>query len=267
MTLIETLVLRLILLVGIALGALGASFFGALGGAIGFMAGLAAPAVLFSLLNTLDALFRGRVSTSSGTPGLLGKVLDHLFATRRRIFALWVLLWTTVYALGALAYHDQAERLQYTLTFWGAVTTLSVLQALFVLPVLRPAPKAKRGKSLAVTLVLAAMLASALLGGIAAALAHVLQDDVRAPTFALVGLLVFLSSWIVWTVLLIRFVSRDRASSREEILTRLAHQLFAGTVVEALLAIPLDVMIRQRESCYCGILSVQLDNRIKNRCL
>ncbi len=250
-TLIEMFVLMILLLIGIGFGALGATFFGVLGALVGFALGLVLPFVVVRLLGTLgDLLLPPHPPTEPAGP--VGKLLDRLFATRRRILAIWVGFFATAFVLGAFTCDGAEALIRYATTFWGAVLALSVLQAIFVLPVARPRPKAARGKSLVATLLLAAMLAALLLGGIAAAVAHVLQDDVHRESFLFVGLFVFASSWVIWSVLLVRYVLRDKTSSREEILTRLAHQLFAGTVVEALLTIPLDLMIRQRESCYCG---------------
>ncbi len=55
-------------------------------------------------------------------------------------------------------------------------------------------------------------------------------------------------SWCVATPLLIAFC---KGGKREDLLHRLAGALFVGTIVEVAAIIPLDVLVRRKESCYC----------------
>jgi hypothetical protein len=56
-------------------------------------------------------------------------------------------------------------------------------------------------------------------------------------------------SWLLWTPLLIYF-ARKQGDSR--LLSRLVTYLFAGTVIEVLVVLPLDIMVRRKSQCYCG---------------
>jgi hypothetical protein len=55
-------------------------------------------------------------------------------------------------------------------------------------------------------------------------------------------------SWGAATLLVARFLKR---SDRETAMARLSARLFLGTVVEAGAIIPLDVMVRRKNDCYC----------------
>ena len=55
--------------------------------------------------------------------------------------------------------------------------------------------------------------------------------------------------WVVPTVLLFAFT---RPGQREHVMARVANYLLLGTLAEALLAIPVDAMVRRKSECYCA---------------
>lgn len=70
----------------------------------------------------------------------------------------------------------------------------------------------------------------------------------------LVPLAFLLVSWAVWSIPIARFLRRGQPLDR---FSRLTGLLFAGTLVELLLLIPLEALIRRRADCYCSTGSFQ----------
>jgi hypothetical protein len=60
---------------------------------------------------------------------------------------------------------------------------------------------------------------------------------------------VVLAAWAVSTPLLWAFIKGKPSDSA---LQRIASRLFVGTVIEVIVIIPFDVMVRRKTSCYCG---------------
>jgi hypothetical protein len=139
---------------------------------------------------------------------------------------------------------------------WISVTIVVItgLQALFVSPLARPSPRSARGLPVLVSLGIAGIAMSILVAGIGYSIVHLfeLYTSWDVPdwilTIQFLGGVVFVQ-WIIATVLLWSFARRG---SREHVLGRVAAWLFTGTIVEAAAIIPLDVLVRKRESCYCS---------------
>jgi hypothetical protein len=75
---------------------------------------------------------------------------------------------------------------------------------------------------------------------------YVFAINIRASTPVLVA---FGSiSWLVGTALILAFC---RGPRREDVLARLAARIFLGTIVEIAAIIPLDALVRKRETCHC----------------
>lgn len=148
---------------------------------------------------------------------------------------------------------DLAATPDYVFDFAIALVVASVLQGLFLLPVRKPAAAEARGSSLWMSLAIAGALIVLLAGaGVMAvfdAAWLLFGDDVYEGSGGTIWLVVMGVSWLVFTLLLIRFC---RAHPRETLLSRLASRLFLGTIIEAAAIIPLDVMIRRKTDCYCG---------------
>ncbi len=136
----------------------------------------------------------------------------------------------------------------------SGIALFTMLQALFVTPVRKPMA-GRRGPgvwwSLAVAGLMIGLLTSSLV--IALAEAFVTPDDelfsgsFPPPSVVLWGSMAF--GWVVATPLLIAFCRRGR---RESVLSRISAWLFLGTVVEVVAIIPLDVLVRRRNPCYCA---------------
>jgi hypothetical protein len=148
----------------------------------------------------------------------------------------------------------------------GPALLIVVTQALFLWPLRGGEIRTQAdGKPMMITLVTAglvgAVLTLALLFGIGGAAqliwaintrqdpAEIPVEDEATPFILLVIGVVLLGSWIVWTILLRRFASRYDPPTR---FGRIVGLLFAGTVVETLVVLPVDIMIRRRTDCYCG---------------
>ena len=143
---------------------------------------------------------------------------------------------------------------------------ISLTQFLFLLPVirLRP-PQGTRPRSLTASLVLgalvAALISTALVAGVVELVASLLHgnfsespwatgDDLLGEVWVLPGLLVTLvGSWVFWTMALLIFSRRLWADT---VIGRFVLLLFGGTIVELLVVLPIDAMVRRRTDCYCG---------------
>jgi predicted RNA-binding Zn-ribbon protein involved in translation (DUF1610 family) len=126
------------------------------------------------------------------------------------------------------------------------------LQALFVLPVRMPTAGKVRGPSVKVSLVVAALLITVLTAAAGISLLQVLSNTSRVLvhptdwpwiTFGAIGL-VWIAAWVLlWTF--------SRGRTRETMLARVASRLFLGTILEIAAIMPIDMLVRKRESCYC----------------
>ncbi|MCA9290965.1 MAG: hypothetical protein KDA25_07540, partial [Phycisphaerales bacterium] len=54
--------------------------------------------------------------------------------------------------------------------------------------------------------------------------------------------------WLFWSGLLLVFCTERNPRA---LLSRLVARLFAGTLIEILAVLPIDIMVRRRTSCYC----------------
>ncbi len=153
--------------------------------------------------------------------------------------------------------------------WWVALIGCAIItgtQCLFLLPVfrLRP-PQGTRPRSLMASFVLGALMAALLTTGLglglfelAASLLHgdfeespwgQYTDLLDAP-WALPGMLVMLiGSWLFWAMALLVF---SRRLWPDTVLGRFVVVLFGGTIVELLVVLPIDVMVRRRTDCYCA---------------
>lgn len=137
----------------------------------------------------------------------------------------------------------------------GFTVLFAGLQWLYLRPIRSPAPAAKPVRlvwsmvlgGLMVSLLLCVLLLAALgvANDILVIRPYVIEDD--AALWAVIAILVL--NWVLATPLLLAFASRSH--SAEEHLRRVATVLFAGTLIELLAVIPLDVLARRKEDCWC----------------
>lgn len=144
---------------------------------------------------------------------------------------------------------------------------IAVSQFLFLVPVLwlRP-PRGERPRPLAVSFVIgglvAALLTVGLLAGLAELAAGLLHGDLAVSPWGGTGrdlldqewvwaaaAIMFAGSWLLWTGVLFVFTRRLWADT---VVGRLAMLLLGGTVVELLVVVPIDAMVRRRTSCTCA---------------
>jgi hypothetical protein len=136
----------------------------------------------------------------------------------------------------------------------GAIALLTGAQLLFLLPVRRPRFARDHRTPLLLSLAIAGLAVSVMVVAIVGTIVDLVwlvtrNDDASARALE-IGIPLSLGlSWIVSTPLLIAF-SRGRRA--EFFLSRLAAALFAGTLVETIAIIPIDVMVRRKTDCYCG---------------
>ncbi len=144
-----------------------------------------------------------------------------------------------------------------------ACALIALTQYLFLLPVvhLRP-PQGTRSRSLTRSLILGALLAALITGalglGVVELAGSILHgnfqedpwgDELLSEIWIWPALFVLLAgSWIFWTMLLLIFSRRLWADT---VLGRFTVLLLGGTIVELLVVLPIDVMVRRRTNCYC----------------
>ena len=150
---------------------------------------------------------------------------------------------------------DPSEPLWWS---WVGAPVLLIVasQAVFVIPLVRmPIQAQPSGRSVVASVVAASTVAAALGIGVLCGLLELFDfwsrftHDADAYWAWPVTLPVFLVSWVFWSGLLLAFTRRKRDRSLPG---RLAAWLLAGTVVEILATLPIDVMVRRRTDCYCA---------------
>ena len=140
----------------------------------------------------------------------------------------------------------------------GVLTIVAVgAQAIFVIPVIgkRP-PKAPRSRSLKISLIIAAAVAGTLTFGLMLAFVEFagtvleMSSDLDLDGSAVEALVtaLFVGSWAFWSAVLLFFC---RGIWADRMLGRVVGLLIGGTLVEALVVLPLDIMVRRRTDCYC----------------
>lgn len=145
---------------------------------------------------------------------------------------------------------DDGDIITTSLT-WMPILTF--LQLLLVLPVNLPILTHKRGRSVKLSLAAAgAFIALLVVAFVSAVCDLIVQYELVEPRgwswpAMLAGLAL---SWAFFTTLLIRYANRSRLSN-DDLITRVARIVFAGTVIETAALIPVDVMIRRKTECYC----------------
>jgi hypothetical protein len=139
----------------------------------------------------------------------------------------------------------------YVMVVLACTGIMALVQGAFLWPVRKPTTKDASGVSVFVSLAAAGLLVAVLAAAAVIAAAQFVESytdwNVMGPAeFVVVGTLGV--SWIVSTFMLVTFC---QGGPRERVVQRLASRLLLGTVVEIAAIIPLDVLVRKRESCYC----------------
>jgi hypothetical protein len=130
-------------------------------------------------------------------------------------------------------------------------------QIVFLVPVMaRRPPRERRGRSLTASLLLAAAIAGFLTAAFGAAVMDLIayvtlpaSDFDQKGRLWLIPLVVLALGWAGWSFVLLVFA---RGIWADRTLGRVVGFLLAGTLLETLVVIPLDVMVRRRTDCYCG---------------
>lgn len=143
------------------------------------------------------------------------------------------------------------------------VMIVVISQAVFLLPQFRDAPKrSEAGHSLKWSLVAASLVAAMLFTAFFLAAVSVLSliggregelpGDPTGDWIAIAPHWFFpplVLSWVMWSVVLYRFALRKPGRTLSD---RLIGLLLAGTILETLIVIPIDIMVRRKTDCYCS---------------
>ncbi len=128
-------------------------------------------------------------------------------------------------------------------------------QLIFILPLVKPPRLTIQGKSLLLSICMAGVIASVLTFGLVSLVYSVIttlvlnvpnEDEMQEELIWVI----LVASWIVWSICLIVFVLRKKRDP--SILVKVTSWLFAGSLVEFLLSIPLAIMVARRSNCYCA---------------
>lgn len=145
---------------------------------------------------------------------------------------------------------------------WWAVAfipagIITAAQAALVLPAFRyRLPRAAKSKSLVLSCLLLGAAAGALVLGLVIALYQLVLEvtggiDIGDDNFFLwLWWTPLIVGWIFWSVIFITYGARARRP--EARIGRLIGLLLGGTIVEILIVIPIDIMVRRRTDCYCA---------------
>ncbi len=183
--------------------------------------------------------------------------------------------------LGAMALFADGWRTEPGILVWAFISTVLFTgsQFVFLIPLAKQPKAGGKARSLKLQIIVAAFLGSALTVGFAMIVASVIStlilgvDDDWSYPMAIYSLfwvpnlftvelkhlfeplflgsvLFILLSWGVWAFLL---WNRIKVNHRNpDYLGRIAGRLFAGSILEFLLAIPLHVMVEKKTDCYCS---------------
>ena len=151
-------------------------------------------------------------------------------------------------------------------------------QILFLLPAVPMELRIGRVRSLRCSIILAGLIAAIMSVSLGMALVALVQwifgwlDDFGMALFAgpegvamadpdlyadrllLIPLIFLVVTWFVWSLVLGAFIRRGQPIDR---LGRLVGLLLGGTMLELVLILPLEAMIRRRADCYCATGSFQ----------
>ena len=130
-----------------------------------------------------------------------------------------------------------------------------VIQAIFVIPVLwKKPPKSPQSRSLKVSIIIAAAVTCSLSLGLFFAVEEfsrtVLETrfEIDNPYGGWLLLIIILGIWTFWSAVLLVFCKGIWA---DRLLGRVVGLLIAGTILEFLIVLPLDIMVRRRTNCFC----------------
>ncbi len=177
--------------------------------------------------------------------------------------------------VGAFMAYDS----KFDATNWLYISVASLVfvatQAIFIAPLIKPPKVTSKGMPLKISILIAGFVGTALcvtffsavmsivwalfLGqngksddwGIAPILYSFIWLDMGDIEPEILYMLASIAiSWIIWSTLLFVFIRRRKRDPAA--LVKITGWLFAGSLVELLLSIPLFLMVRRKTDCYCA---------------
>lgn len=162
-------------------------------------------------------------------------------------------IYSVVGALGATHVWDPPHALVDPLAppFSALALTLALIASILI------RRSCVRGIPIMLSLVMLGLIAALICTGAALALAEAIEQlttfEFSTAGWAVMSGCAVVGPWALGTLLLRAYLRAGaRLRTPEWALTRVSRWLFAGSVVELVATIPLDVMVRRRSSCYCA---------------
>lgn len=160
----------------------------------------------------------------------------------------------------------------YRYDFLTACTIFALLQVAFVAPLVGPLRLAPSGRSLRASVIVAALAAGFLVLALVASVAdaivifggpaasrnseHSLLTVIGISSIPeLLGWGEFFISWLICSSIMAFLIWNAGHTRNPNALGRWTRRLFAGTIIELVLSIPIFFFVQRKNSCYCALVS------------
>lgn len=136
--------------------------------------------------------------------------------------------------------------------YWAGIGLLVVSQWIFlILPVNVAFKRPTSRRTVLLPIIVSGVMAALLAVGFLFAILEAVQGAafLEGVNSLIYGVVVLIFTWIVWSIIFYRISKRIEPKSFIE---KLWHQLFKGSVIELLVAIPTHIFVRSKSYCCAG---------------
>ena len=131
------------------------------------------------------------------------------------------------------------------------VTVIVFCQALMLIPTVSPPRKGVHSRRWFISFAVIAFFAATLTLGVLMGLMELIdvwEDHFWAKPYAWLSILLTMAvSWSIWTWVILRYSRKHDVTN----INRILGLLLSGTVIEMIVLVPIDVMVRRRNDCCC----------------
>ncbi len=151
---------------------------------------------------------------------------------------------------------SQGLYLKEHLTLLAVASFAATLQLMLAAPAVPPFRAAQEGRSMRQAVVAAAIVAGALVTsiGFAAieALVVLINGSIEDPGLMVVALV---ATWLLSSAAWSTVLWRAGSESNPDAVSRLVRAAFRGSALQVVLGLPLYVIVRRKESCWCSLVT------------